>query len=151
MERKMKKIFIYLFLIVGILFISGCGKVINHDLDEVGSQSQLIPNSFYAYSKDNCILDSKFYFENNNYSYYKVCIDYIEVDFKDTKLVSNLDEAISNQEVTLNQLLDSAKNKTVYEDFNIYHYDSFNLAIRNYEILLIDNKINYEDYLSENI
>lgn len=149
MEKKVKKIFIYLLFIVGILFISGCDKGISNGNDEVDSQFEMIPDSFYAYSKDSCTFDSELYFENNNYNYYKVCIDYIEVSFKDTKLVRNLDETISNQEVTLNQLLDSAKNKTIFEDFNIYHYGSFNLAIRNYEILLIDSKINYEDYLLE--
>lgn len=76
-----------------------------------------------------------------------MCVDYIELDFKDTKLVSNLKESISTEETSLDDLINNSNNKEKYGLYNIYFYDNFTLAINDNNIYLISEAIDYKNYL----
>lgn len=143
----MKKSFIknICIIFIGVLVLTGC----NNDKNELKTDNniELILNSYYAYSKSECTPFNELYFKDDNYTYYKVCVDYIELDFKDTKLVRDLKESILSDETSLDDLIDNSKNKEKYGLYNVYFYDSFNLAINNYKIYLIHETINYKNYL----
>ena len=76
-----------------------------------------------------------------------VCIDYIELNFKDTKLVRNLNDSILANETTLDDLLDNSQKKEKYGLYDIYFFDNFKLAAKEKSIYLLSETINYRNYL----
>lgn len=76
-----------------------------------------------------------------------MCVNYIELDFKDTKLVGNLKESISTGETSLNDLINNSNNKEKYGSYNIYFYDNFTLALNDNNIHLISETVDYKNYL----
>ncbi len=76
-----------------------------------------------------------------------MCVNYIELDFKDTKLVGDLKESISTGETSLNDLINNSNNKEKYGSYNIYFYDNFTLALNDNNIYLISETVDYKNYL----
>lgn len=141
-KKFIKKICV---IFISILVLTGCNndrKELNHD-----GSIELIPNAYHAYSKNECTPSNELYFKDDNYTYYKVCVDYIELDFKDTKLVSDLKESILTEETSLNDLINNSNNKEKYGSYNIYFCDNFTLALNDNNIYLISETIDYKNYL----
>lgn len=75
-----------------------------------------------------------------------MCVNYIELDFKDTKLVGDLKESISTGETSLNDLINNSNNKEKYGSYNIYFYDNFTLALNDNNIYFSET-VDYKNYL----
>lgn len=143
----MKKYFIVFLIVVGAFFLAGCNNNNQKDNSTPNGDIELIPNSYHAYAKNECTPSNELYFNNDNYTYYKVCIDYIELNFKDTKLVRNLNDSILANETTLDDLLDNSQKKEKYGLYDIYFFDNFKLAVKEKSIYLLSETINYRNYL----
>lgn len=143
----MKKYFIVFFIIMGIFLLTGC----NNKNDTLKSREgvELIPNSYHVYFEGECNHLNELYFEDNNYTYYKICIDYIGLDFKNTKLYRTLDDAILRKETSLDNLINKSNEQIQYGLYDVYLFDDFNLAIKDKNIYLINKIVNYEEYLDD--
>lgn len=143
----MKKYFIVFLIVVGVFFTAGCNSNNQKDNLTPNDDIELIPSSYHAYVKNECTPSNELYFNNGDYTYYKVCIDYIELNFKDTKLVRNLNDSILANEITLDDLLNNSIKKEAHGLYDIYLFDNFKLAIKEKNIYLLSETINYKNYL----
>ena len=140
------KLLTYVVLIISCFVLVGCSSK-NKDNNQNANNDNLIPNNYHAYSTETCNMERDFYFKNGNYNYYKVCLKYVELDFKDIKLIRDLKDAMANNETTLENLISKSNNKMEFNNFVVYRYDNFILAIKDNDVFLIDDKVNYEEYL----
>lgn len=133
-----------MFIICVCLLIIGCNFKKKPTLES--ETTNYIPISVYGHNDGRCSQKEEMFFKLKDVTYYKVCIEEVNVEYQNLKLYDSIKTALIENRVNLNDIIKLSKSKETEKNCDIYHFDTFNLVISGKKIYILNNKIDYLKY-----